>query len=158
MGSAAAYWLANDGQQDVIVLEQFELGHDRGASPGPFPCTSAQPPRQRLRQAYPPPYDNWDRLVSESGQQVLVRTGGVDISLVGTPGEQMVQRYRGVLGPCPHGTPLDRGSEIARGSACAFRTAKPEQVRHGWMNCAGTSSPVRKDAPTAAIDCHSRAA
>ena len=37
LGSGAAYWLARLGQEagrdDVIVgLEQFELGHDKGAS------------------------------------------------------------------------------------------------------------------------------
>jgi len=32
LGSAAAYWLARSGARNVLVLEQFELGHARGAS------------------------------------------------------------------------------------------------------------------------------
>ena len=32
IGSATAYWLAKRGQRDVLVLEQFSVGHDWGAS------------------------------------------------------------------------------------------------------------------------------
>ena len=32
LGVASAYWLAKSGARDVLVLEQFELGNDRGAS------------------------------------------------------------------------------------------------------------------------------
>jgi len=32
LGTAAAYWLAKSGARDVLLLEQFELGNDRGAS------------------------------------------------------------------------------------------------------------------------------
>jgi len=32
LGSAAAYWLARRAGSDVLGLEQFELGHEKGAS------------------------------------------------------------------------------------------------------------------------------
>jgi len=32
LGTAAAYWLARSGAGEVLVLEQFELGNERGAS------------------------------------------------------------------------------------------------------------------------------
>ena len=32
IGSAAAYWLSRVAGADVLCLEQWELGHDRGAS------------------------------------------------------------------------------------------------------------------------------
>ena len=30
IGTATAYWLARSGAQNVLVLEQFELGHGKG--------------------------------------------------------------------------------------------------------------------------------
>ena len=32
IGSAAAYWLSREAGGEVLVLEQFYLGHDRGGS------------------------------------------------------------------------------------------------------------------------------
>jgi monomeric sarcosine oxidase len=97
IGSATAYWLAERGQTGVLVLEQYELGHGNGAS---------QDHSRAIRHSYhdnvygrltQPAFDNWDRLVKVSGQQVLLRTGGVEIGLAGTPGEEMIKRYRKVL-------------------------------------------------------------
>jgi monomeric sarcosine oxidase len=103
IGSATAYWLTEHGQTDVLVLEQFGLGHDRGAS---------QDHSRAIRHSYhdnsygrltQAAYDNWDRLIAESGQQVIRRTGGVEIAVVGTPGAEMLQRYRQVLTDNGHG-------------------------------------------------------
>jgi monomeric sarcosine oxidase len=97
IGSATAYWLAERGQTDVVVLEQYDLGHGNGAS---------QDHSRAIRHSYhdnaygrltQAAFDNWDRLVKESGQQVLLRTGGVEIGLKGTQGAAMVARYRQVL-------------------------------------------------------------
>ncbi|QKV97067.1 FAD-dependent oxidoreductase [Streptomyces sp. NA02950] len=97
IGSATAYWLAERGQTDVVVLEQYDLGHGNGAS---------QDHSRAIRHSYhdnaygrltQAAFDNWDRLAKESGQQVLLRTGGVEIGLKGTPGEEMIARYRKVL-------------------------------------------------------------
>lgn len=32
LGSAAGYWLARMGERRVLLLEQYEIGHSRGAS------------------------------------------------------------------------------------------------------------------------------
>ena len=42
MGAATAYALAGDGQ-DVTLYEQFEVGHTRGSSQRPSPCSRMQP-------------------------------------------------------------------------------------------------------------------
>ncbi|MGH2819946.1 MAG: N-methyl-L-tryptophan oxidase [Actinomycetota bacterium] len=79
IGSAAAYWLARAGA-DVLGIEQFELGHERGAS---------QDHSRIIRLAYHRPeyvrlashaYDAWTQLETDVGKALLVRTGGLDLA------------------------------------------------------------------------------
>lgn len=105
IGTATAYWLTQRGQSDVLVLEQFDLGHDRGASEDHSRVIRHSYHDNvygRLTQAA---YDNWDRLGVESGQQILFRTGGLDIAVAGTDGERSVEQYRRVL--ADNGHPYD---------------------------------------------------
>jgi len=80
LGSAAAYWLSREAGSDVLGLEQFELGHVRGES---------QDHSRIIRLSYHTPayvelarqaYAAWDALEKESGQQVVLQTGGLDIA------------------------------------------------------------------------------
>ncbi|WP_027346908.1 FAD-dependent oxidoreductase [Hamadaea tsunoensis] len=77
MGSAAAWQLARRGL-DVVLLEQFEAGHARGASHG----TS-----RIFRLSYPDPVyiglareaqRTWQELEDLTGTRLLTVTGGVD--------------------------------------------------------------------------------
>lgn len=77
MGSATAWWLARRGR-DVTMLEQFGLGHTRGSSHGGS---------RIYRLAYPDPVyidlaraarEDWRELESETGAELLVRTGSLD--------------------------------------------------------------------------------
>jgi sarcosine oxidase len=77
MGSAAARTLGERGL-DVVVVEQFELGHRRGSSAGPT---------RIFRLAYPEPdyvelaqraLEAWRRLERAAGERLLLRTGGLD--------------------------------------------------------------------------------
>ncbi|BBH63839.1 N-methyltryptophan oxidase [Actinoplanes sp. OR16] len=77
MGSAAAWQLARRGA-DVLLLEQFEPGHHRGASHGAS---------RIFRFAYPAPdyialarraLDLWRELESDTGTALVELTGGVD--------------------------------------------------------------------------------
>jgi len=77
MGSAAAWTLGARGVQ-TMLLEQFGLGHDRGSSHGAT---------RIFRFAYPDPVyvrmavvarEAWLRLEDETGQRLLVTTGGLD--------------------------------------------------------------------------------
>jgi sarcosine oxidase len=77
MGSAAAWWLARRGRH-VILLERFEQGHVRGSSHGGtriFRLAYADPAYVRLAQEALP---LWRDLEDESGQTLLVTTGGID--------------------------------------------------------------------------------
>jgi sarcosine oxidase len=78
LGSATAYELAKRGHS-VIGLEQFELGHHRGAS---------HDTSRILRHSYHTPeyvdltveaYDDWARLEEASGERLVTKVGGLDL-------------------------------------------------------------------------------
>ncbi len=111
MGSAAAYHLASRGKR-VLGLERFSPAHDRGSSHG----------RSRIiRQAYFEgaeyvplllhAYELWERLESETGQELMTLTGGL---MIGREGGDLVSGS--VASADEHGLPyemLDAG-EIRR--------------------------------------------
>jgi sarcosine oxidase len=78
LGSGAAWHLASRGHT-VLGLEQFELGHGRGAS---------HDTSRILRHSYHTPayvrltqeaYDDWARLEEESGESLVTVVGGLDL-------------------------------------------------------------------------------
>lgn len=85
LGSAAAYHAARRGQR-TLLLEQYELDHQRGSSYGLS---------RIIRYAYDHPqyirmskvvYPMWDALEAEAGETLhLKRVGGIDIGYAGTP-------------------------------------------------------------------------
>jgi sarcosine oxidase len=86
IGSAAAYWLARRAGRDVLAIEQFSLGHERGSS---------QDHSKIIRRSYHDPnytalagpnYELWAEVTEESGLQLIVKSGGLDLELLGTTG------------------------------------------------------------------------
>jgi sarcosine oxidase len=78
MGAAAAWRLARAGR-DVALLEQFEVGHDRGSSHGAarvFRFSYDEPRYVAMAMESLP---LWRRLEEDSGQAVLTVTGGFDM-------------------------------------------------------------------------------
>ena len=78
LGSAAA-WEATRRGYSVVGFEQFDLGHDRGAS---------HDTSRILRHSYHTPhyveltfraYDAWAALEHDSGRSLVTQTGGVDL-------------------------------------------------------------------------------
>src|SRR5215218_6287111 len=78
LGSSAAYWLARGGHS-VVALEQFELGHVRGAS---------HDHSRIIRRSYHTPgyvaltaaaYETWQAVERDADEQLITRTGGIDI-------------------------------------------------------------------------------
>ncbi len=90
MGSAAAYYLATSGQK-VLLLEQFELNHQKGSSYGfsrVIRCTYDHPIYiELMRAAYP----LWLALEKEAGEQLYVKTGGLDF---GVPSQETFQTLK----------------------------------------------------------------
>jgi sarcosine oxidase len=79
IGSSAAYWASKRVGSDVLGLERFELGHERGAS---------QDHSRLIRLSYHAPhyvrfaqdaYGAWAEVEEESGERIVVKTGGVDL-------------------------------------------------------------------------------
>ncbi|MGI8975634.1 MAG: N-methyl-L-tryptophan oxidase [Thermomicrobiales bacterium] len=86
IGSAAAYWLARRSGTDVLAIEQFQLGHHRGSS---------QDHSRIIRRSYHNPdyialtdaaYQTWQEVEEESGVQIVVKCGGLDLEVIGTTG------------------------------------------------------------------------
>ena len=82
IGSAATYWLSRSAGAEVLALEQFALGHDRGES---------QDHSRIVRLAYHAPaytaltrhtFAAWAAVEDEAGLQLITRTGGLDLELV----------------------------------------------------------------------------
>jgi monomeric sarcosine oxidase len=99
LGSAAAYALAKAGAGRVLVVEQYQLGHTRGAS---------EDHSRIIRHAYhsrsytaltQAAYDNWAQLEDETGLQLVLKTGGLDLAVANTPGEAELAAYRDSLEP-----------------------------------------------------------
>ncbi|MDL5159807.1 N-methyl-L-tryptophan oxidase [Actinomycetospora termitidis] len=79
LGSAALYRLATELGPGVLGLEQFELGHSRGASQDHsriIRLAQHQPQYAALASAA---YKAWDEVENESLQQIVTRTGGLVI-------------------------------------------------------------------------------
>lgn len=81
MGSAAAYHAAKTGQR-VLLLEQFEIDHQKGSSYGLS---------RIIRYAYDHPayirmakrvYPMWAALEEESGENLYLKTGGIDFAVL----------------------------------------------------------------------------
>lgn len=82
LGSAALYRLAADlgpGGGAVLGVEQFELGHHRGASQDHSRIIRLAQHQAEYAALAAPAYKAWDEVESESGQQLLTRTGGLVI-------------------------------------------------------------------------------
>ncbi len=84
LGSATAWQLARRGEQ-VLGLEQFALGHERGAS---------HDSSRILRHSYHTPdyvrltheaYADWAELEADAGESFVTVTGGLDLFPPGTP-------------------------------------------------------------------------
>jgi sarcosine oxidase len=84
IGSAAAYWASLRVGAGVLGLERFELGHERGAS---------QDNSRIIRLSYHAPeyvrfardaYAAWAEVEEDSGERLVIRTGGLDLYPEGT--------------------------------------------------------------------------
>lgn len=87
VGSSAAYHLARAGKS-VVVLEQFEIGHNRGASHGESRIIRYSYEKVEYIRMVVHAYELWAEVEAELGRKLLRRTGGLDL---GWPGSQDFQ-------------------------------------------------------------------
>ncbi|MEX2274350.1 MAG: N-methyl-L-tryptophan oxidase [Actinomycetota bacterium] len=78
IGSGALYWASRRLGQDVLGIERFEIGHERGAS---------QDHSRIIRLSYHAPeyvrfaqdsYSAWAALEEDAAERLIVKTGGLD--------------------------------------------------------------------------------
>ncbi len=93
MGSAAAYHLSKRGHA-VTLLEQFELGHDRGSSHGAARIIRHSYADSRYAKLMIPAFEAWRALEVDCCQPLYIRTGGVSFC---PPNVDYVARVAGCL-------------------------------------------------------------
>lgn len=79
IGSGAAYWLSRRAGPEVLGLEQFEFGHLRGGSHDHsriIRLSYHTPEYVKLAQQA---YLAWADLEADAGEQLIVKTGGLDV-------------------------------------------------------------------------------
>jgi sarcosine oxidase len=79
LGSATLYRLAAELGPGVLGLEQFDLGHHRGASQDHSRIIRLAQHEPQYAALAAPAYKAWDEVESEACQQIVTRTGGLVI-------------------------------------------------------------------------------
>jgi sarcosine oxidase len=92
IGAATTYWLSRRlGGAAVLALEQYELGHTRGASEDHSRVIRHAYTRQDYTALTPAAYQSWNVAERETGLQLVHRTGGLIIAARGSTGMQYVE-------------------------------------------------------------------
>jgi monomeric sarcosine oxidase len=78
MGSAAAYALAREGR-DVLLLEQFHIGHEHGSSHGRSRIVRLAYPEVEFVELAKEAFMGWRDLEQESGQELLELKGLLEL-------------------------------------------------------------------------------
>ncbi|BBG03721.1 MULTISPECIES: N-methyl-L-tryptophan oxidase [Pseudonocardia] len=79
LGSAALHRLSLELGPGVLGIEQFELGHHRGASQDHSRIIRLAQHQEHYAALASPAYKAWAEVEAESGQQLVTRTGGLVI-------------------------------------------------------------------------------
>lgn len=79
LGSAALYRLSKELGPSVLGIEQFRLGHPRGASQDHSRIIRLAQHQSHYAALAPHAYSSWYEVEEESGVKVLVKTGGLVI-------------------------------------------------------------------------------
>jgi len=91
IGAATAYWLSRRlGGDAVLALEQYELGHGRGASEDHSRVIRHAYSRPDYTALTPAAYQSWNVAERETGLQLMHRTGGLIIAARGSAGMEYV--------------------------------------------------------------------
>jgi sarcosine oxidase len=91
IGAATAYWLSRRlGGDAVLALEQYELGHSRGASEDHSRVIRHAYSRTDYTTLTPAAYQSWNVIEQESGLRLVHRTGGLIMAARGSTGMEYV--------------------------------------------------------------------
>ncbi|QDV34665.1 N-methyl-L-tryptophan oxidase [Tautonia plasticadhaerens] len=110
MGAAAAYHLARRGEP-VLLVEQFEAGHDRGSSHGAARIIRHSYADVLYSRLMPEAFAAWRRLEAEAGELLYVKIGGLSLC---PPGVDYVARVASSLEEVGVPHRRLRGAEVRR--------------------------------------------
>ncbi|TCJ20120.1 N-methyl-L-tryptophan oxidase [Rubrobacter taiwanensis] len=79
LGSATLYWLSRRMRSSVLGIEQFKLGHERGASQDHSRIIRLAQHQSEYAVLAPQAYETWREVEEESGQRLVIKTGGLVI-------------------------------------------------------------------------------
>lgn len=79
LGSGAAYWLARRAGREVLGLEQFEFGHERGGSHDHSRIIRLSYHTPGYVQLAKAAYDAWAALEADAAEKLILKTGGLDL-------------------------------------------------------------------------------
>jgi sarcosine oxidase len=96
IGSAAAYWLSREAGKEVLALEQFTLGHDKGGSEDHSRIIRLSYHAPEYTTLTPHTYEAWDEVEQESGERLVFKSGGLDLEPVEDK-PQYVNQYAGAM-------------------------------------------------------------
>lgn len=114
LGSGACYWLSRTAGKEVLGLEQFELGHQRGES---------QDHSRIIRLSYHTPgyvrlakraYESWAMVEADAKEPCILKTGGLDIA----PGDTRI--------------PLDPYMESMKAEGVEFEHLGAREIMRRW--------------------------
>ncbi len=97
LGSGAVYWLSRQAGAEVLGIEQFEIGHGRGASQDHSRIIRLSYDQQVYADLARHSYAAWREVERDLGDNLLVITGGLDLFPLG-----------GSVAPSGHTAGLDR--------------------------------------------------
>jgi sarcosine oxidase len=96
VGSAALYWLSRKAGTEVLGLEQFHLGHEKGGSEDHSRIIRLSYHDPAYTALTPHTYEAWSAIEEESGIRLVFKTGGLDLeSVSGEP--SYIDQYAGAM-------------------------------------------------------------
>jgi monomeric sarcosine oxidase len=106
IGAATAYWLSRRvGGDAVLALEQYELGHGRGASEDHSRVIRHAYSRPDYTALTPAAYQSWNVVEQETGLPLVLRTGALITAVWGSAGMEYVDATAAAM--AASGLPFD---------------------------------------------------
>jgi monomeric sarcosine oxidase len=112
IGAAAAYWLARRGGGDVLAIEQYRLGHDRGASEDHSRIIRHSYHTTEYTSLTRAAYDHVRELEDETGLELLRITGGLNLAPNDSAGNAEIGSYARALAEQGHECEVMDGTEL----------------------------------------------
>jgi sarcosine oxidase len=100
IGSAAVYWLSRRLGNDVLGIEQFEIGHVRGGSQDHSRIIRLVYDSDDYTRLTPYTYQAWATVEDESGQRIVNKTGGLTMSIKDGPYQHHINNYAQSMSNC----------------------------------------------------------